>query len=409
MWQAMYDWIVEHLVPLLSGNDKNNNKTTINNSHNSKVQIGNVTNGSNVTVEQNITIDLTEKKYVSLLESKIEELKDEKGKLLDLLNDEKSDKKDTQRQLTEVFRQLGIANDRLANKDTSYQQIIKELQERIDSLSGFGVEVSQEIITDAMQYLAKGQIDEADKVFDEIIKQEEEAIKKRNEANKKGNNSIALAYYQKAHIANDKLNFNQALVYFEKAVAYNHDEWQYQLWAGNLAQDVGDYAKAQKYLEEARDIAEKNFPPPHPYYATSLHNLATLYKAQGLYKKAEPLYQEALEITKDALGKDHPDYATYLNNLAGLYQDQGLYKKAEPLHQEALEINKKSLGKSHPSYATSLNNLAELYQAQGLYDQAEPLLKEALEITQNALGEKHPHTQTVRENLTQLQNIIKNK
>jgi tetratricopeptide (TPR) repeat protein len=94
--------------------------------------------------------------------------------------------------------------------------------------------------------------------------------------------------------------------------------------------------------------------------ATSLNNLAELYRAQGLYAKAEPRLQQSRARMKKALGPEHPDVATSLNNLALLYDAQGLYAKAEPLYQEALAILKKALGPEHPNVATGLENYAEL-------------------------------------------------
>ena len=70
----------------------------------------------------------------------------------------------------------------------------------------------------------------------------------------------------------------------------------------------------------------------HPDTATSLNNLAVLYRAQGKYAEAEPLYQRALAIYEQQLGQDHPDTASSLNNLAGLYKAQGKYAEAEPLY-----------------------------------------------------------------------------
>ena len=93
----------------------------------------------------------------------------------------------------------------------------------------------------------------------------------------------------------------------------------------------------------------------------------------GQYEKAEPLYKQALEIRKRVLGEDHPDYASSLNNLALLYRDMGQYEKARPLLQQALEIRKRALGEDHPDYAISLTNLAELYEHMGQYEKAEPL------------------------------------
>ena len=43
-------------------------------------------------------------------------------------------------------------------------------------------------------------------------------------------------------------------------------------------------------------------------------------RAQGQYAKAEPLYQRSLAIWEKALGPDHPEVATSLNNLAVLYR-----------------------------------------------------------------------------------------
>ena len=43
----------------------------------------------------------------------------------------------------------------------------------------------------------------------------------------------------------------------------------------------------------------------------------------GAYDRAEPLCRQALEIRKKAVGEGHPDYATSLNNLAELYRAKG--------------------------------------------------------------------------------------
>jgi tetratricopeptide (TPR) repeat protein len=136
----------------------------------------------------------------------------------------------------------------------------------------------------------------------------------------------------------------------------------------------------------------------HPDVATSLNNLAYLYKSQGRYPEAEPLYLEALDLRKQLLGDNHPDVATSLNNLGQLYYSQGRYPEAEPLLLEALDLIKRLLGDDHPDVATSLNNLAGLYYSQGRYPEAEPLYLQALAIAEQALGENHPNTQTFYQN-----------
>ena len=99
---------------------------------------------------------------------------------------------------------------------------------------------------------------------------------------------------------------------------------------------------------------------------------------QGKFNEAIPLQQQDLAWTEKTYGLDHPDTATSLNNLATLYRSQGAYAKAEPLYLRALAIKEKALGPDHPSTATSLNNLAALYRSQGAYAKAEPLYLRAL-------------------------------
>ena len=85
-------------------------------------------------------------------------------------------------------------------------------------------------------------------------------------------------------------------------------------------------------------------------------------------------------VAKKALGFNHPSVATSLNNLAELYKTQGQYAQAEPLYKRSLAIREKALGPDHPDVATSLNSLAELYRATGRVKDAEVLEKRAARI-----------------------------
>ena len=80
--------------------------------------------------------------------------------------------------------------------------------------------------------------------------------------------------------------------------------------------------------------------------ATTLNNLAELYKTQGDYEAALPLYRRSLQIREEKLGKNHPNVATTLNNLAGLYQTQGDYEAALPLYRRSLQYEKKNWAKT---------------------------------------------------------------
>jgi tetratricopeptide (TPR) repeat protein len=207
---------------------------------------------------------------------------------------------------------------------------------------------------------------------------------------------------------------------------------------------LGQYEEGEQYGKTALEIRENQLGKDHPYVASSLNNLANLYKAQGRYNDAEPLYVKSLEIRahqldknspyvsaslnnlaklyreqkryseaeplylesiaskRHQLGSDHPSVALSLNGLAGLYREQGLYSKAESLYLESLEIRVKKLGEDHLDVATSLNSLARLYREQGRYNEAEPLIMRSLEIREHQLGKNHPKVALSLNNLAYL-------
>ncbi len=148
------------------------------------------------------------------------------------------------------------------------------------------------------------------------------------------------------------------------------EAWERHMRAAIEASQQGHYTKAVTQIQAALRAAEA-FGPDDPRLATSLNNLAELYRAQGRYGEAEPLHTRALAIREKALGPGHPDVAQSLNNLAGFYNTQGRYAEAEPLYQRSLAISEKALGPEHPHVALSLENYASLLREIGRADEAE--------------------------------------
>ena len=92
----------------------------------------------------------------------------------------------------------------------------------------------------------------------------------------------------------------------------------------------------------------------------------------------------ALAMFENLLGPDHPDVATSVNNLAQLYRTQGRYAEAERLFKRALTINEKALGPAHPNVAMSLINYAGLLRKTGRED-----LGAVMELRAKAIRAKH--------------------
>ena len=115
-------------------------------------------------------------------------------------------------------------------------------------------------------------------------------------------------------------------------------KWESYITAAQQAYQQADYAEAEKQSEAALKEAEAF---DDVRLATSLNNLALLYKAQGRYAEAEPLYQRALAIREKALGPEHPDVATSLENYADLLRKTGRVSEATKMETRAKAIGAK--------------------------------------------------------------------
>ncbi len=97
--------------------------------------------------------------------------------------------------------------------------------------------------------------------------------------------------------------------------------------------------------------------------ALLLNEITFFLRDMGLYAEALPLYERVLGIDEKALGPDHPSMATSLSNLAELYRAQGEYEEALPLSQRALAIAERALGVDHPATKTFRDNLKYCHEA----------------------------------------------
>ncbi|WP_052418737.1 CHAT domain-containing tetratricopeptide repeat protein [Methanolacinia paynteri] len=154
--------------------------------------------------------------------------------------------------------------------------------------------------------------------------------------------------------------------------------------------DEGQYNKAVEIAIQVVKLSGECYGKDHPYYATSLNNLAGLYYSMGNYFAAEPLFRQEIEITRKTLGEEHPDYATSLNNLATLYCSLRNYSAAELLYRQEMDIWRRVLGEEHPIFLACLNKLASLYKSMGNYAATESIYRQEMDIWRRVLSEEHP-------------------
>ncbi|TDJ70156.1 MAG: tetratricopeptide repeat protein [Proteobacteria bacterium] len=91
------------------------------------------------------------------------------------------------------------------------------------------------------------------------------------------------------------------------SLAVQAASWESYMEAGMTAYQQGNYAEAEKQwsaaLKKAEDFGPQDRRLAAIRLATSLTNLAELYKTQGKYAEAEPLYQRALAIFENIRAK----------------------------------------------------------------------------------------------------------
>ncbi|MDV2998264.1 MAG: Photosystem I assembly protein Ycf3 [Chroococcidiopsis sp. SAG 2025] len=141
----------------------------------------------------------------------------------------------------------------------------------------------------------------------------------------------------------------------------------------------GQWKEACTLAKQSRDLVRQHLGKNHPYYASSLNNLAALYQSTGRLQEAERIFQELQTIQSQAPKEEEPtDYIIRLNNQAEHCRVKGDYDEAEKLFLQALEVGKKTLGEKHPHYIACQGNLALVYYAKGQYDRAEQNLLEMI-------------------------------
>jgi len=168
---------------------------------------------------------------------------------------------------------------------------------------------------------------------------------------------------------------------------------------GALLDQRGEYAQAEKMLQEAVQEGDRAEHGDTQLSLNVLNSLAIAYDGLKKYKEEAALSKEIYERRLRLLGPDHPDTIASMQNLAFVYYRLGQNREAEDLQRRGLEIGRRVQGADHPSTLLALGNLANTLLAEGRASEAEPLQREALAGRRKTLGPDHPETQFAIENL----------
>jgi len=297
-----------------------------------------VIDGNQATVQFGVSFeqykqDLREK------EEKIEALMYQFGEL-------KGQSKSNENRQHELATELAAVQQKLQNTESSYQEYIQELQQRIKRLEVLKGQLPDEVILAAKQALQNGDNEQADQLFAKVQEQAEAPIKVAAEAS-----------FQRAQIATDNIDYHNALAHYERAAQLTPDNTLYLNEYGSILHDMGYVNKAIEY------------------------------------------YEQALTSDINTYGENHPQVATYRNNLGSAWKQKGELDKAIGYFEQALASDINTYGEDHPNVATERNNLGLAWQGKGELDKAIEYLQLAFDGVRNVYGDEHPSTQTVKANL----------
>ncbi len=190
-------------------------------------------------------------------------------------------------------------------------------------------------------------------------------------------NYMQLGDYRGALAANDRSHTIRDQIHSEN-ISENY------MREGTIHLLMGDYERAVDLLYTAYNLPIEN---PQSF-ALTMGYMASAQQALGNYEKALKGYEQAREVLEIELGDDHPDLATNFYNVGTLYLDWGKPEKARQALEKGLAIAKRSPDRR--------DQLGKLYTALGLlYSESDPeqatdFYHQAEGTFQLAYGDYHP-------------------
>lgn len=197
------------------------------------------------------------------------------------------------------------------------------------------------------------------------------------------NESAEKAYYNKEFSEAERL-FEQALTEAEKE-QIEVERARTLNGFGVLKKDQRKYSDAEKMLNEALLIREKQLGESHPCVGVTLNNLGELYQDENKLTECETTLQRALKIA-EAQDADNAHAAVALNNLGALYYEQHKMPEAESYFRRALTAYQKSRP-DDPQLKEIMEVLLNLYQIGHRYPEFRSLYVHFAKSNQNATPE----------------------
>lgn len=207
------------------------------------------------------------------------------------------------------------------------------------------------------------------------------------------------------------LNSQVQVLHNKPSIAYVQVEQEIATMQRGIrdAYNSGDYQAALDAGLECRDLVKSHFGETHPVYASTITNIALMYKNLGQMEEATESYEFALQTYKASVGEQHASFATTLFNLGLVYRSLSIssvgMERVTALHhalecfEESLKIRRNIFDPGHADIALSMSNMGVIYWQNQQPEKAFAVLVEAVELLEKKVGAKSSLTALAKNNL----------
>ncbi|MGD9851927.1 MAG: tetratricopeptide repeat protein [Nitrospirales bacterium] len=122
-------------------------------------------------------------------------------------------------------------------------------------------------------------------------------------------------------------------------------DWDVQWEEITEAMEAGNIQEAKTRLIALLPVVQQEG-PGNPHYAQVIFQLGTVAQQEGNYERAESYFWEALPLWAQSLGPEHPQMAVTLSALSAIFVKKGNTGNALPLLKRAVAIEEKAWGSS---------------------------------------------------------------
>ena len=157
-----------------------------------------------------------------------------------------------------------------------------------------------------------------------------------------------------------------------------------------LAKDSAHRARVS--LSKLREISyafESKYGKQHPYYLTSLFNLAKALDLEEYVEEAEPILQDVVKRCSQVFAHGHPQTIIAQMNMARVSLHTGKCTAAESIMTSAVSSSQARWGADHPYTLECLRRQAILLGRLGKSEEVEKLLEKVLKGRISSLGPGH--------------------